>query len=567
MRPAVPFLPEMLVVAAGLLAHGMLLITDHVIWDGWWFNVALGLDDSTLLVRQITEAGRPLDLLFLAPFRLFPDFASRMVAAKVAGVACWITASVLMMVFLRGCAGFSTGVATIVAILAATAPVPELLGELSMWMYTACVTLFWAGWALITSAHRTAGAARVSARIAALTAFFLSFNLNSQLVMFYGVAAMAATAPSFGSLRGTAIRSCAMARRHVDLLALPVVFWLWKSWATPATGFYQDYNKPSFDPATIAAGYTRIVLDFVVAGISGLFSSPSAVLVALTIGAALPWLVSRGLAGPCRSIFDEADEPAPLWMATWGFLLLWAASFPYVAVGKTLASTGFDSRNTILCPLPIALLVTGLSMLASRRLLPHRRLAWAIAAVMFVVLFVANCGRNYATLQAYGAKQLSVRGHLHAVQAETPACVVQLRDYYQIPQTIFYYPASIWTFIGGTADALPETFVFQTNPFLPDQQQVDEQGNVGLVIPQAHVTTSILEQMIEETTMPYALAGIPRTGRHVLLLVTPGRNGDAGVPLGLNYLWYKWFQPDGLHDFVKGMTDRRVVELPPVASD
>ena len=53
------------ILLAGLVAHSILLLTDHVIWDGWWYNVDLAKPGGPLIMgRLLGEAGRPLDLLF-----------------------------------------------------------------------------------------------------------------------------------------------------------------------------------------------------------------------------------------------------------------------------------------------------------------------------------------------------------------------------------------------------------------------------------------------------------------------------------------------------------------------
>ena len=47
------------VVASGLLAHFLVPITDHVVWDGWWYAADLGrAEGPTTMARLFQEVGR-----------------------------------------------------------------------------------------------------------------------------------------------------------------------------------------------------------------------------------------------------------------------------------------------------------------------------------------------------------------------------------------------------------------------------------------------------------------------------------------------------------------------------
>jgi hypothetical protein len=180
---------SLLLLLLGLLAHGLVLLTDHLIWDGWWANADLGLPDAGILARQFRESGKPLEGWFLAPFRLIPSFEGRIAAGKLAGVACWIGSFLAMHACLRRLARLTAPVALAISALAVTAPVYEVLGDVSLAMYPACMLLFWCGWLLFAEAVERRGTAAIACRVAAAALLFLSFNVNSLLVMHYAVAA------------------------------------------------------------------------------------------------------------------------------------------------------------------------------------------------------------------------------------------------------------------------------------------------------------------------------------------------------------------------------------------
>jgi hypothetical protein len=146
------------------------------------------------------------------------------------------------------------------------------------------------------------------------------------------------------------------------------------------------------------------------------------------------------------------------------------------------------------------------------------------------------------------------------------AVVVQMRDYFMIPDTIYYYAPIVWTYIGAGNKTNPETFVFDVAQSIPHQETTTETGETRIVFPQVPVTSELLGQMIEQTTMPYMLRSIPEAGPQIMFIVQQGKFGNDGVSLGARYLWLKWFNPDGLPEFLDQVTDTHVLELPPVTS-
>ena len=550
------------ILLAGLVAHSILLLTDHVIWDGWWYNVDLAKPGGPLIMgRLLGEAGRPLDLFFYQPFRLVSD---RIFLAKLLGVLAWCVSALAMRVVLQRLGRLPSMVAGAVAVLAATSPVFELLGELSLWMNTACVLLFWLAWLLFVATRQSKGSARYAIRVLTLGVFFVSFNLNSQLVLFYAVAGMLFWLRQTDvSVREVANHAVAGCLRWLDFLILPVVFWIWKSWFTPTSGLYENYNQPSLNPVLLIAGYANTAYYFCYQSTVDLFASETWMAAAVVAGLLIAWFLShmnwmKELPG------DSISMRGSKLMALGGLAMLAAAAFPYIAVGQNLASSGWLARNCILCPLPIGLAVVGGLIWVNRRLLPVYPAAWLVCVAMLVVLSVGNCHRNYLALQAFGAKQHSIGNRLQDAVDASEACVVQLRDYFQIPRTIPFYAPIVWTYIGAQGKPDPETFVFETATMIPDQETVDSNGQKQMVLPQISVTSDVLDQMITQTTMSYALESIPRQGTQVLLAIGPGEHGNAGVPIGLRYLWLKWFEPSKLAEFVRTLTAGKAVDLPPV---
>jgi hypothetical protein len=562
----------LLVLAVGLLAHGLVLLTDHLIWDGWWANADLGLPDAGILARQFADSGKPLEGWFLAPFRLLPSFDGRIAAGKMAGVACWIASFVAMHVCLRRLARLSSPVALAISCLAVAAPVYEVLGDVSLAMYPACMLLFWCGWLLIAWSLDLRGPAAIACRVAAAALLFLSFNVNSLLVMHYAVAATFALLRwrdvPWSELRARVVRA---ALRYPEILALPVVFWIWKAVFTPTSGFYAAYNKPSFALPKLALGYAGVVLDLLAPMARDLVSSPLWLLTAIAAGAAVWWRFSARDAGQAAATATAA--PSSGWrLVACGLLLLAAAAFPYITVGQAIMAHGWWSRSCVLFPLPIAMTVVGLLVAVNRSLLPSQPAAWLAAAAAVAVLFVGDCWRNTLLMQAYGAKQTAIRRDLRElIDARSPA-VIQLRDYFPIRYTNDFYPIAVWTFLAAPPNGLPTAFVLETGGSVPgrtsvgDEQSVGPDGQPTFTMGRLPISGTELERLIEtETGMPYAMTNIRREGPHLLVGIGPAPNvGDDGPKIGAEYLRRRWLAPATLDEYVTSLTQARVEQLPPI---
>ncbi|MBJ7391581.1 MAG: hypothetical protein JHC85_08450 [Chthoniobacterales bacterium] len=340
---------------------------------------------------------------------------------------------------------------------------------------------------------------------------------------------------------------------------MPIVFWIWKKVFHPLTGAYAGYNTPSFSIGHLAAGFVAMYQQLIAPLALEMFSSPVWVLAAFLAAFSVAWGLSRRSASHRISV-----NRGPLLM-TVGLGLFLAFVFPYLAVGQVPSLFGWTSRNAILTPLPLAMVVVGLAMTVTRLFAfapPH---AWYVVVAGFIVLNVGACWRSYLSLQAFGLKQEAVAFQINEVKRQKPTTLIQLRDYFRIPRTIDYYAPSVWTFLPTGGALRPETFVFETTSMAPDQVQLDETGKPASMSPWIPVNPTAFEDLIKSTTMAYAMTGIPRVGRHVLLKVYPADAEIDPLRLGADYILRRLFTPESLEAFVKQSSVGQVAELPPIA--
>ena len=548
-------------VAAGLLAHGIVAFTDYILWDGYWYYAELAPGvGAPGMKRLFSEIGRPLDYYFLLPFTVFTGA----VAPKIASLVVWVLIPIPLMIVLREGAKFPAGLAFAVALVSAVLPVFDVLGEIALFMNVFALLVFWCGMAVLVHLPRKRGVCGFAWRIAAIILLLLAFNLNSLLVFFYGlVSFLFASRVALSPKRNVLTCGFSLLCRFADFAALPVVFWIVKSVLTPVHGYYVGHNMPVFSVERAVSGVLSLVA-FVLGEAVEFFSSGVAVVVALVV--ALVFAVGLGARSALREgkIKDLRLTAAALVALFGGAVLLLAAAFPYAVVDQPLASFGWISRNCILTTLPLALMLCGFCLLLNQLFFSHRPRAWILPIVLIVVLGIFVSNRNYIQWQALGAKQDSVGLKMRSALETSKAVVVQMRDYFMIPDTIYYYAPIVWTYIGTGSEANPETFIFDTAQSIPHQETMTETGETRIVFPQVPVTSELLGQMIEQTTMPYMLRSIPEAGPQIMFIVQQGKLGNDGVSLGAKYLWLKWFNPDGLPEFLNQVTDTHVLELPPV---
>jgi hypothetical protein len=486
--------------------------------------------------------------------------------SKYLSFAAWIGSACLVFHVLRRGAYLGALEAWAIAALYVVLPVFDMLGELSIWMNVCAVFLFWMACAV--ALRLGSGAFRIPTRLTCLLLFFASFNLNSQLVWFYAVGA------AFFFLREKAsdtwkslARFKGLAVRYPDFLLLPVFFYWVKSVVTPTatSGAFADYNKPVFSLDRILEGYGNMANFFLLGEVGELFGSASIIIFAGFAAVVVAVVLARsGYLDKSGNAAEPTFDTGRMMLAG-GFLLL-ASGFPYIAVGQNLANEGWLTRNCILTPLPLAMLIVGALVGLNRLLLKAHPRAWVVPLAFLTCAWIGLSSRNYLIWQGFGVKQEAIKAALQQAISARGAVAVQLRDYFMIPRTIYYYHPIVWTYMAAGGQESPATYVFDTVRMVPDQQTTDAEGRIQVSVPQIALTSRDLNQAIMEGPTPYAMERIPRQGAQTMLLVRPGQYGNDGAKIGAGYLWLKLTSPEKLPGFLKSAAQIDIFDLPPITA-
>lgn len=542
------------ILLAGLSAHGVLVFTDHVLWDGFWYHSQLAIPGSPGMRRLFYEIGRPMDYWFVLPSAWLPG----PFLPKILSLAAWVLTPLLVWRVLRRAALLPSSLAWGVALIAAVVPCFDVLGDVSVMPNALAVPLFWLGWTLVP------GPPAILRRAAACALFLVSFNLNSQLVYFYAVGAFLLFARLVAlDSREPARDALRLAVARPELAILPVVFWIGKSLLTPNSGAYAEYNRPVFRLDVFASGLEGFRTGFAEGTLREIASLPAWVFLVAALAFLVGIAVCR-IPKVARILASEPVMPSQWIVPLGGVFLAVAAAFPYIAVGQAFSSEGWLSRNTILQPVPVGLCVAGLLLWLSSAVFPRKPGFWLPTLLALVAIFSIASNANFLRLQALGAKQEAVSKHLAWEISKNRPVVIQVRDMLPIPGTIPYYPPVVWSHLAAGLGNVPAAFVVETSTLVREKAAPERHGGKTLQ-PLIPVNRGFLDQMINQTTVPYLFDHIPRQGSQILVLVEPKNPVGSPAAFGAHYVFAKWLDPVRRQKMVDGIADFRIFEIPPIS--
>lgn len=539
------------IVLAGLLAWGLVLLSDYLIWDT--IHAAHCARDPAhwyIEARLYSDTGNPLSGIvthWLAVFSA-PELAS-----KCLSVALWVASAVLFRSFLMRGFGLTKEDSTWIASVAVALPFYDLLGELCLFTYTLFAFLFWLAWVCFFSCRLEWSWRGIVLRLGTLTLFVLCFQLGSNLPYFYGIL-------SVYMLRDALVKDqlfgfrpwLTRLRAHADFLIVPILYWSWKTkYGGPQGWYYKmiDYNAPKFELTQMLAGYASLLQMLRVELLDSL-GTTWRVGVALLV-AVFFWFVNW------RRDSGHKEQCAPrMFLLGFGaaiFLIL-CAGFAYVTVAKGFSAYGWNTRNGILLNFPVALAL-GCLIAWLQSLLPKGYGSFQGIALSFILgLSVVSSNISILKLQGLWAKQISAVPKLKEVISESGAIAISLRDQLLSNSTMEKYPTLIWTYLLTEPGELPKTLIVDTQPMVADQLSVSPTGQQQATIPLLQFDPPTMQRLIELTSLDYALTGIPRTGRTVTCVLQDKSEDSDGWLTGWRYLRGKYFSPAEMPAFLKGLT-------------
>ena len=542
------------IVVFGLLAHGILALTDYVMWD----SLIIGhlVESANLfgvLSRWAGDGGRPHEAVFYLPFVGSSNVA---LAGKITWIVFYILTFVILKKTLPLLFGFSRTFSFAICAVAVVMPFYETIGELQFVIHAFPLFLFWLSWYLYGLFANQEPVLAVVGRLASMTGLWFAFQMNSLLAFQYGILFIyfAHLVIRRGDFNWNFIFSNLF--QISDMALLPIVFWFHKKWFCPMpSGSYMEsvgYNQISMDFTVYIDGFFQ-TFSGVFEKFGSVFDTPlsTSLFIGSTLIGTFIYLFLRALQTDSRSPWRMI-----LVSISSGFLLLFLAVFPYVAVGKPYGAFSYDSRNGILLAMPIAMILVG-ALVGAQQLWLEKWAPISRLAILALCCFgIVENNRNYLRLQGYGAKQDSIAMKVKEIIQKTPdVAVVHLREYFQFPKTPQWIPAVSWTYKLADQGKLPEVLVVDTRNFLPDQSATDSIGKIIPIFPKANFSPQDVEHFCWLSSQPYGMKNIKREGVTINLAALEGKSGLDAEKMGLIYIYKKITQASTLDIYVKNASE------------
>lgn len=543
--------PILIICGVVMAAHAMILLNDGLYYDSWQYYLLQITGRTYLYIDQFIRVSVPQIAYFHLFFAALPNIVLGYRVAMFASLllSAWLVYGIGRE-FARQTGWLSERESLWIALLSVTYPALQSLDDYSTYQYIIPLSPFLLALYLLLKPLN--GAKFVVMRVAAALLFLLSFTAGS-LLMFYAGAMLLLLLRDWrrNPVRGAALLPFLLnwGVRHLDLLLLPFVYWWGMKALFPSQSVtLPTYNEPRSEFFLSFSLWGRFIWNAILqifAWSFGLIAN-GGVLVLLLV---LHQLLIRWIG------YDATPTHAPSRQATWGMLgvavwLLFLGIFPYVAVGKVPNTHGIETRFSVLLGIPIAV---GLVVLVRAMFTtPNGQLSTVgqLLHVVLLVSFIAAQTAQHIGWQAKWVKDRSVMVNLPRLPDANKVSVFKIEDRFfpaendDIGWELRFYAPHEWSALLQLA-------------MRNDKHPVVEEADVYLGPLFKNVTTTALrtEQQL------YLMDRYDPAGCRAKVTIRPGeRVMQKGattydpVELATRYWVFRYLQPSGLNEFLRGIT-------------
>ncbi len=433
--------------------------------------------------------------------------------------------------------------ALFLAVVAVAFPANKMLGGFLDSEPPLCTCLFLLAALLMLCAEQRSGIAHWLLRLLALFLFGCSFFTESHRLFFGAFLLLLVLIQQRDQGLPWYRLPWSYCFRRLDLLLLPVASWIIeRSLAGPGPSTVSS-TRPGLDFQSIVAGYSSL---------PAVLFDPFLLFASLRVWQkmALVWstLLTARLVTAFVRYYSRTQESEPTPGTNWsrsfalllfGLVLLILATFPYVAVGRTFAPWGEQTRDNALLPLPVAILLLAVGTVLPRRLGQPLRPGFSGLAVVVcgcLAVWTLAWWNNYMMLQAVQIRNTAVLREVDA-NPEARACSVYgIRDEFPIPRASDDLTTWRWSYAESGVSGEPRSIAFLASP---GARPLSEQE---------------VKDFLRVSTMPYALTTINPAGKQGLVTFRPRPRFRTTTSVFV-YLYLKYFEPERLGRFLDNVAE------------
>ncbi len=542
---------RLLLLVAGLISYGCLLPSDYLVQDGHAYFYLLQYHHLNDLREFFGEVGRPWLSEILAPFA---SCAHVLVAFKslslllVIGSAWLIDGIGVKSTFLNRHQSF------LLALLALVVPAFKLYGDPSVFCYILSSFLFWMGLYLALLSREIGLSVRMLFRALGLICFAVSFTTQSCLVFYLGVPVFLILIDLKKGMQFDLRGLFQWGMRHLDFLILPLIVGMIIHQHSHGTGVYASYNDPKFSLSHLFAGVKTLIAEGVVRQANDLLRTlcrEPLQLVALIMF--VLWMRERKCSSD-RSLLTFSVSVTSMTLFALALLVLGIA--PYILVGREFAAYGWYTRNSLLLPVPFAILLLALIQKSSQGLNLRQYSIITPCILIFIVGCMMVDAGNVMSWQANRVKELAIRQAVLDYDRGNTFSVVIIRDEFKVAHTIERYTPIALTFVLGE----PNIGIHRLGLEDPEILAQDYSG-ASLADEGKKYSVDYIKDLITKTTMDFALSGIDPDGGQMLLSIRPRFPLRRSADIAIQYWIYKLFQPEKLQEFINKSAIIKITEL------
>ena len=526
-----------LIVLVSTAAHGLLLIMDGVYWDGRVLYSHLLTRNWPALNDWFSQAG----LMFLAEFYWAVGLLPGIVPGyRIGAFMATILASVVTYLICRESKMLSPWEALFISLIQVTFPAFRVRFCIILLPYLVCYLLFLLGALLAMKAYAAPGLARGVLRAVSLICLFLSYTYNSFLVFHFGFLLLMILVVRRAKSLSFLLATKSYLVKNVDYVLLPLLYWRIKEVLYPRHGLYADYNAVVLGMNGLVRGTMEFFVNAIVlelnSAIALLLGTPLLPMVLLVV---LLFLSSRSI--PAAGSVFGTESPAGR-MAGFGGILLALGITPYVLVGKSVTGTLWNSRQSILVSMGLAVVLVacakGFGVGARGRL---ARPAVALLA-MLVLAFTTTTVKNYMDWQTRWAKDSSIMLHLRALPP-SKANTYWIDDGLPLPGQQQYSDYE-WSSI------FKDAWGGETRTGLRFENERDR------------ALAEYVQRFTPTFDRQHNLSDYDPNGPQAVLTIRPGRAFKNDVTLAARYWYYKFLNSKEFKRWLHGLTEIDVRILP-----